>query len=196
MRNKTRAAVPGLAVLVLAALAACAAPAEPGRMVPELTAAAEDGLPEDLRGRIAIGEVGGGEATEAWDVSKVGSEELREALRLSLERHGLLSREGGRQDYSLDVFLIALRQPRSGLALSVHAFLRFTLTRVNDERRLFDEVLDGSYTATTADSLVAIRRLKIAHEGAVKRSIAALLARLSRLSAAELEAGKSREKSL
>lgn len=191
--KKTRAAVLALAAL---ALAACAAPAEPGRMVPDLAAATEDGLPEDLRGRIAIGEVGGGEATEAWDVSKVGSEDLREALRLSLERHGLLSGEGSRQGYSLDVFLIELRQPRRGLSLSVHAFLRFTLTRVTDDRRLFDEVLEGSYTATTADSLVAIRRLKIANEGAVKRSIAALLARLSRLSATELEAGKGREEAL
>lgn len=191
--KKTRAAVLALAAL---ALAACAAPAEPGGMVPDLAAATEEGLPEDLRGRIAIGEVGGGEATEAWDVSKVGSEDLREALRLSLARHGLLSGEGSRQGYSLDVFLIELRQPRRGLSLSVHAFLRFTLTRVTDDRRLFDEVLEGSYTATTADSLVAIRRLKIANEGAVKRSIAALLVRLSRLSAAELEAGKGREEAL
>ena len=177
------------AALAAAMLAACAAPAEPGHMVPDRPAATSSSLSAELLGRVALGEVGGGEETDPLDVSKVGSAELREALRLSLQRNGLLSGDGAAAQFNLDAFLVELRQPRSGFTLNVHAFVRYKLTRVADGRLLIDEILDGSYTATTSDAFVGIERLKIANEGAVRQSIAAFLDRLNGLSAADLSGG-------
>ena len=175
-----------LAAFAIAMLSACAAPAEPGRMVPETVTLPQAGYPSNLRGHIAIGAIGGGEMTDAMGLSKVASDDLREALRITLSRNGMLSEAKGAERYTLDAFLIELKQPAQGYTLNVRAFVRYQLTRVSDRRLLLEEIIDGSYRATFEDSVIGIERLRIANEGAVRQSIAALLATLERLDRSEL----------
>jgi len=179
---------------IAAALGGCAAPAEPGRMVPDGFAVSAPSVPRALAGRVAIGDVGGGEVTDPMNVSKVGSDDLREALRLSLDRYGFLSRDGTPADFHLDAFLVELKQPQTGFILNVYAFVRYTLRRTAGGEPLFDEILDGSYTATFSDSVVGLQRLKIANEGAVRESLAALIRRLEALSVLDLSAGRAGER--
>lgn len=182
-----------VAALAALTLSACATPVAPARMVPDRPAFEGKALSAEMLGRIAVGEVGGGQETNPLDVSKVGNAELREALRLSLARYGLLSREEAAARFYLDAFLVVLKQPRGGLDLSVHAFVRYRLTRIADGGLVLDDIFDGSYTARTSDSLVASRRLKIANEGAVRQSIAALLERLVGVPASDLSTGRAGE---
>jgi len=186
--NSSKAMI--VAALVVAALGGCAAPAEPGRMVPDGSAVSVRADRHPLAGRVAIGEVGGGEVTNPMNVSKVGSDELREALRLSLDRYGFLSGGGQPAPFRLGAFLVELKQPQTGFILNVHAFVRYTLRRTAGGELLFDEVLDGSYTATFSDSAVGLQRLKIANEGAVRQSLAALIRHLEALSIPDLSAGR------
>ncbi len=169
-----RGAVPLLAI----ALAACAAPAAPDRMAAPAARAADVAAASPLRQAIAVGPVGGGEETDPMWTSEVGNAEFRQALELSLERRGYLSRDPGEARFRLEAFLVELKQPRSGYTLHVASYVRYKLLRAADDAVMIDELISGSAKATLGDSLVGIKRLQIANEKAMRNNIAAFLLRL------------------
>jgi len=170
-----------LIIAMLGTLSACATPAQPGHMVPEPALFPSHSLDSPLRNAIAIQKVGGGEKTNPLLVSKVGSNELQEALRLSLKQYGFLSTSEVAAPFRLEVFLIELKQPGSGLTMIVDSVMRYKLTRSSDDQVVYDDIITASYKATMDDSFLGPQRLKIATERSIRANIAAFLGHLHSL---------------
>jgi hypothetical protein len=167
-------------IAMLGTLVACATPARPGLMVPE-SAFPSSSLDSPLRDSIAITKVGGGEKTNPLLVSKVGDKELHETLRLSLEQSGFLSTSEIAAPFRLEVFLIELKQPRSGLTTIVDSVIRYKLTRSSDNQVVYDDIITAHYQATVGDAVYGPHRLKLANEGSIRANIAIFLENLRSL---------------
>jgi hypothetical protein len=161
----------GLAVLVTA----CATPAQPDRMV----AAAPPASVPDLLQKITIAEVVGGKETNPMLAAEVGNDELREAVRLSLERAGYLSPDAAAAPLRLNVALVALDKPASGFTMSVASIIRYTLSPKDGGPPSFDGTVQAVCTLGVSEEFVGIYRLQKAEECSVQKNIEAFLARLA-----------------
>ena len=168
-------------IAMLGTLSACSAPARSGHMVPKSALSLSHSLDSPLRNAIAISKIGGGEKTNPMLWSKVGTNELHEALRLSLSQYGFLSTSDVAAPFRLEVFLIELKQPPGGYTLIVTSFIRYKLTRSRDDQVVYDDVITASYKATMDDAFAAIHRMKLANEGSIRANIAAFLQHLHSL---------------
>lgn len=171
-----------LAVCALTIVGACAGAARPDRMVPELSDADAAAHNTPLSGGIAVMTVGGGEETNPWATSKVASEDLQEALRLSLSQHGFLAPDRAGAPYRLSAFLIDLKQPGGGYTLTVDSVVRYVLEK-RDGDVVFDDLVTASYKANFSESVIAIERLRLANEGSIKANIGRFLESLRKLGA-------------
>jgi hypothetical protein len=161
-----------MAGVALALLCACAARTE--RMVPEVTAAPAADRSSPLYQAIALADVGAGKETS----SLVGAADFRDALRQALDTAGFLAPDKERAPYRLKAFIIEVKPPSFGLTFSADSFVRYTLVRAKDASVVFDDVLQGTCTATLGEELFGPERGRIAREGAMRDNIRALLARL------------------
>jgi len=168
-------------VAMLGVLSACATPAQPGHMVPESALFPSYSPDSPLRNAIAISKAGGGEKTNPLLVSKVGSNELHESLRLSLSQYGLLNTSDVAAPFRLEVFLIELKQPPGGLTIIVTSVIRYKLTHSCDNKVVYDDIITASYKATVGDAFYGPHRLKLANEGSIRANIATFLENLHSL---------------
>lgn len=165
-------------ITILGALSACSTPARSGHMVPTSVLSVSDSLDLPLRNAIVISKVGGGEKTNPMLWSKVGSNELHEALRLTLSRYGFLNTSNEIAPFRLELFLVELKQPPGGYTLIVTSIIRYKLTRTRNDQVVYDDVITASYKATVGDSFTAIHRMKLANEGSIRENIAVFLQHL------------------
>ncbi|MGG7566188.1 hypothetical protein ACQ5SO_08510 [Rhodovulum sp. DZ06] len=119
----------------------------------------------------AVEKVIGGEETSPIAMSKVSDGAFQQALAESLRRIGLLDPATG---LKITATLIALDQPIVGFDLTVKATGRY---QVHDAegRELYDEMFTTPCKAPFSSSLLAVERLRLANEGAIKANIAAFL---------------------
>ena len=168
-----------LMIVMLGTLSACTMPARSGYMVPKSALSLSCSLDSPLRNAIAISKVGGGEETKPLSsLPKVGSDELHEALRLSLDQYGFLSTSDVAAPFRLEVFLIELKQPYGGLTKIVTSVMRYKLTRSCDDQVVYDDIITASYTATLEDAFDGAYRMRLANEGSIRANIAAFLRHL------------------
>lgn len=168
-------------IAMLGVLSGCATPVRSGHMVPESALLSSYSLDSPLRNAIAISKVGGGEKTNPLLASKVGNNELQEALRLSLSQCGFLSTSEVAAPFRLEVFLIELKQPAVGLTMIVTSAMRYKLTRSPDDQVVYDDIITASYQATMGDAFYGVHRLKLANEGSIRANIALFLQHLHSL---------------
>ena len=127
--------------------------------------------------KIMVAPAEGGKSTNPLWTSQVGSKSFEEALTASLQSNGLLASGSGA--YILKPTLQKLDQQLFGLDLTVKADVLYVLTDSASEKELFHEKINSSYTATFNDAFVAIKRLRLANEGAIRENIEALIERLA-----------------
>lgn len=118
---------------------------------------------------ITVKNVSGGSETNPLWVSKVNDSSFKEAIEKSLMNTGLYKEAGGK--YNLNVTLVSLEQPYFGLDLKVVCRARYKLQDTISNKIVFDKEILSNYTATVSDSVIAINRLKMANEGAVRNNI-------------------------
>lgn len=172
--NSIRFARLALAGIAIGLLAACAAPAEPGRMTAQ-TVGESAALPPTLRGAFCVGTVTGGERTNPLWTSQVGNDEFRQALNDSLASNGYLGAAPCR--FTVDANMLGLSQPIAGLDMEVTAHVNYRVGAAG-QPPLLQETITSRFTATFSDSPVGVIRLQRANEGAIRASITALLQRL------------------
>jgi len=180
VRRSIRLALTALGAVLLGGLLGCAEAARPEYMVPAVSPTPTVAAGPFHKG-IAVARVGGGEETQPWMLSRVANDDLRVALEAALARRGYLSDQGADAPYRLDAFLVDINPGPPAITLVLHAFIRYTLTRVADGTVLMDEVIDASFIATIDDAFYGVRRLQLANEGAIRANIAELIARLDDL---------------
>ena len=134
---------------------------------------------------MAIAEVTGGKETRkvkmvAGDFAEVGNDQLREALRLSLQDAGYLAPDQGSAAALLKVNLVDLEKPPSGgFSISVVVIMRYVLTDRATGKPWFDELVTASCERGVADDLNGSTRVRHAEECAVRNNIMAFVGKLA-----------------
>jgi hypothetical protein len=124
-------------------------------------------------GRLALHVEGGGRAE--WQVHDAAFED---AVPASLVQAGSFSAlvAGGDADYRLDVVLGDLRQPISGLNEPTEMTVLWSLSRVDDEETVWQELVESS---GVSHNFFAAWRLRGGAEEAARRNIREALSRLA-----------------
>lgn len=155
--------------LILPVLAACAAPARIGEMT--ATSLPSDVLAQatssPLHRAVAVGSVTGGKETNPMWVSQVGNVEFRQALAQSLNTAGLLSFKEP-APYTVNATLKRLDQPVIGFDLTVTTHVEYVIERTDTRSPVFRTDVIVPYTASFGSSLLAVERLRLANEGAIR----------------------------
>jgi hypothetical protein len=157
-------------------LSACASGARPGAMT---VAVAPDRLVDEsspAHNALSVGTVSGGSETNPLWKSNVSDADFRQALEQSLALHALLAREARR--YVVNTQLLGLDQPFAGFDLTVTASVHYTLLSTADQSVKLDQTVTTPFTANFSDAFVAVERLRIANEGAMRENIKAFITQL------------------
>lgn len=177
-----------LATLV-AAVSACAMPAQTEQMVPVDIGVPGAAADSPFRNAVALERVvGGEEPSPDMSESTVGGQELEEALRTSLRNYGYLS-SGEAARFRLEVTLIELRRPPMGITMHGTSFMRYKLSASHEGRVVYDEVIRVSATKTGKDEFVGAARKRMLLEAIVRGNIGRFLRTLATLDA-EGKAGR------
>lgn len=175
--------------IALALLGACAQPASYSAMVvdPQTLSQAFDapqGPADSYRDAIVVAPVTGGKQTSPLWTSQVGNAEFQEALVRSLiatklAKADILTNPGtanGR--YRLEATLQNLQQPLIGLDMTVTATIAYKLTEITTGTIAYENTLVTPATATFGDAFVAVERLKLANEKAIRANLTKLIGEL------------------
>jgi hypothetical protein len=165
----------------VALIQGCATPALTENMVPPAPIAASKPADPSLAQAIQVQSIAGGSETNPMWVSKVSDNDFKAALVRALQSAGLLSADGSSPRFRLDATLLSLEQPMFGLDLKVTCSVRYDLSDASTGKRVFGKTITTPFTATFSDSALAVARLRIANEGAVRQNLAELLDELLKL---------------
>lgn len=169
-----------LALIVVAAglAAGCATPARIEQMAVGSTELSAVTASPALRENVAIKDVTGGKETNPMLLSNVNSPDFERALEASLRAAGMLApRQAGR--FQLLAHIEKLDQPWAGIDLTVTAHVKYTLVERSTGKDAFSKTIATPYTAKFSDSYLAVERLKLANEGAMRQNIRQLLLELN-----------------
>jgi hypothetical protein len=152
-----------LLIGLLVAVAACAAPARSEKMVAEVAVPA----PATLRERVAVNDVTSSKNSE------VGSDQLRQAVAMSLQKAGYLNANPAAATMLLAVALISLE--RGDVGVQTTSRIRYSLTSRASGAPLFNVVVVeecGKY------AFLASERLQISAECSARNNIEAFLQKM------------------
>ena len=191
MPHSLRAMRNAAALAGLLLLAACATGANTAAMVAPITATTMVADSAPAHKAIVLGDVTGGHETNPLWTSQVSTENFKAALEQSLQLRAMTADSGPR--YQLNAELLGLDQPLMGLDLTVVAKVHYTVVALPDQSPLLDTIVETPYTAKFSDAFVAVERLRLANEGAIRVNIdAALVKILAKLNAASSPAAKAK----
>jgi hypothetical protein len=161
----------------LALQGGCATPARPEQMA---TQTMVERAPAALLGKIAVGAVTGGKKTNPMLIAEVGNDQLREALRQSLQKAGYLSPDSDAATITLTVGVVGV--DKSGHYTStVTILIRYVLANKEGGQHLFDELFTTLCTRGIPDDpwVSGMIRLRHTEECAVRNNISAFLNKFS-----------------
>ncbi|MBL1457324.1 MULTISPECIES: hypothetical protein [unclassified Methylophaga] len=139
---------------------------------------AQKNYSEGLKQSVEVAKVSGGKETNPLWTSEISSDAFSTAVKQSLSTQGLLS-DNGR--YKLTVNMLSVDQPFMGFDLEVTTYVEYSLVDSTNDSVIFKETIIAPYTATMSDAFAAIKRLRLANEGAGQKNIEMLLEKLSEL---------------
>lgn len=123
---------------------------------------------------ISIASVEGGSETSPLWTSQVSTEDFQAALENTLKNSKLLG-SPEKAPYQLSAKIITLDQPLMGLDMTVKMVVDYSLKDQKTGATVFDDTITSAYTATMDDAFIAVTRLRLANEGAVRRNFELLL---------------------
>lgn len=159
-------------------LAGCASSADRQAMV-----ASDVRLAKQHDRSVAV-KTGGGSETGAMDSSNIADEDLKSAIEDSIVQSKVFKTvvQGNGADYDLMVSIVQLDKPTFGLTFKVDMEATWVLVKHSDRSIVFKQSVKSSSTATFGDAAVALKRLRLAVEGAAKKNIEQGLKLISELS--------------
>jgi hypothetical protein len=173
---KTLFYLPILSGLCACLFTGCASPAKPSAMVPTAYATAKQ-----HSGSVSVAVTGGNKTNPLWK-SDISSEDFATALTEALNQSALFSSiASGNTDYRLEIQLIQVMSPNGGFTFTSTVVSEWRLVRVRDSAVMSDEYISTHFSATVGDAFAAVKRIRIAIEGAARANIAEGIRRLSEL---------------
>ncbi len=115
----------------------------------------------------------GGAETSGAGSSNVSNPDLKAAIEASINDTKVFRQvvEGKGGQYELVVTVIGVSKPTFGFSMTVALETGWTLTRMSDQKVVFRQAFNSSFTAPASAAFVGTERLRLALEGAVKASI-------------------------
>lgn len=168
-----------LASALIALCAGCASPAQISGMSVSVEQAKTSTYDSQLRNNIRLSEVNGGDKTNPLWTSEIDSPDFGAALKQSLANANLLGDESA--TYALRANLLRVEQPIFGLDFEVTSEVEYTLIETATNKVVLREMIRTPFTAGLGDSVIGIKRLRLANEGSARVNIIAMLKRLSDL---------------
>ncbi|MBL8698101.1 MAG: hypothetical protein JNK67_07000 [Alphaproteobacteria bacterium] len=168
-----------LGVAALCMLAACAQPARVTQMVVPNVMAPVVAANPSLQGSLAVGDISGGQATNPLWTSQVDNPEFKEALEQSLQANAMLAPNATASRYVVAAQLRELKQPLIGFDMQVTPRVAYKVVERANQATVFEEELTTPYTASFSAAFVAVERLRLANEGAIRESIKRFLERFT-----------------
>jgi hypothetical protein len=165
-----------LAFAALAALNACASSADSGAMTVTAQSSSRP-FPQALQHAMCVRNVTGGEETNPLWASKVDDNGFRTALSGTLDAAGLSAASSSSCAYPVDANLLGLSQPVLGIDMTVTSHVNYKVYAASGQPFVL-ATIDAPYTAKMSDSLIGVKRLKIANEGSIRASIEQFLDKL------------------
>lgn len=132
-----------------------------------------------LKNNVRVSEVNGGDKTNPLWTSEIDSPDFGAALKQSLANADLLGSESA--SYALRANLLRVDQPLFGLNFEVTSEVEYTLVEAATNQVVLREVIRTPFTAGFGDSVIGVKRLRLANEGSARVNIIAMLKRLSDL---------------
>jgi hypothetical protein len=128
-------------------------------------------------------QVTGGRNTNPLWTSEISDDAFIQAIRESISESGSFRSvvTTGSGDYLLEVIIVNVDKPLIGLDMTVNMTANWKLTHVPSNKIVYQQLIPQRYTATFGDSIVGIKRLRLAEEGAARGNIVEGLTQLSRL---------------
>lgn len=126
----------------------------------------------------------GGTETSAAGKPQVSDAELQQAVAAAITQSKTFSRvvDGKNGDYILTVNIFNMTQPSFGFSFTVAVEMGWTLTRADNGAKVWQESIKSEQTVGTGEAFVAVTRLKLATEGAIRNNVKQGLVKLSALS--------------
>jgi len=131
---------------------------------------------------VSVQGIGGRETNPAL-TSEISGDSFAQAVCDSIVESGVFRTvvPSGNGDYLLEVSIMNVDKPTVGLDMTATMAVNWELTHVATDKVIFQKVINSTYTATVGDALVAIKRLRLAQEGAARENIEEGLKRISQL---------------
>lgn len=168
-----------LASAIIALVTGCASPAQISGMSVTADQASANTYDAHLQNNVQLSEVNGGDKTNPLWTSEIDGPDFRAALEQSLASAKLLGSESA--PYALRANLLRVDQPIFGLNFEVTSEVEYTLTETTTDKVIFREIIRTPFTAGVGDSVIGIKRLRLANEGSARANINSILKRLSDL---------------
>ena len=176
MRTAARCVVLVCVIATAALAGGCATPANSVAMV------ATPGMPVRQIGSDVSVSVSGGSATSSMGASQISDDAFAQALRDSIEKSALFAKvspSGAR--YRLTAFIGKVDQPLIGLSLTVKMEVSYSLADTQSNKTVWTKDIKSEYTAKTSDAFAAVKRLRLANEGAARENIKQAIAAMGAL---------------
>jgi hypothetical protein len=159
-------------------LTGCATPASREAMQPKAVTSART-HPYSVAVKTA-----GGSETAATGIPNVSDAEFKAAIEKAIVDSGLFGSvvDDAGSDYELTVTIAQMKKPFFGASFTVSMEAGWLLQETSDKSIVMRQAVQSSFTATMADSLIGVSRLRIAVEGAARENIAAGLKEIAALS--------------
>ncbi len=156
-----------LATVVVLTMYGCAAPANRAAMAVQSSASGK------THPYSVSVETAGGQETGAMDSSNISNDDLKAAIENSITQTNLFKSvvSGKNGDYELTVTVTRISKPMFGLSLTVDLETAWSLIKVSDNSVALRKVITSTHTATFGDAAAAIKRLRLAVEGAAQSNI-------------------------
>ena len=151
---------------------ASSATVEGMRAYPELSGTRHN---KHFKDSIRVETVTGGSATNPLWVSKISSEDFKQALAQSLKSAGYQAQDSQSAKYALVVTLMAVEQPLFGLDMTVTTRVNYMLKDKQTYKVLYHDNIHATHTTGFGEALSGITRLRLANEGSAKKNIIQLL---------------------
>jgi len=128
--------------------------------------------------------VEGGEKTNPMGNPLISNTEFASAVTESLRNTGLFRSiaDSGEAAFSLVTTLEDLSQPEAGISMTVDLQADWRLIRMSDKQVVWHEKIHSTHTARPRDAFVALKRIRLATEGAARENIEQALERLAAVS--------------
>lgn len=177
MNKHARNGMVSTLIAIAALTAGCATASRPDDMV-----ATPATLVHRNSSSVAVAVTGGKETNPLW-TSQISNDAFAQALRDSIQKSGLFgSVTDGGANYKLDAFLGKVDQPMFGLSLTVKMEVSYTLVDTRSGKTVWQKDVASQYTAHPSEAFAAVKRLRLANEGAARANIQEALADMSTLS--------------